>query len=455
MSSPDVIVIGAGCAGLAAASALVEGGAKVMVLEARGQLGGRTSAFHERETNEWVDNGQHVLLGCYHETRTYLRRVGAEPLVSFQPRLSFSCVDRVGRFSTLRCPDLRPPLHLAVGLARWNALSWRDRWSATKMMRPLRAARASANGAVSASLVEDGESVWRWLVRHGQTRRLIEMLWEPLAVAALNQSIQEAEARPFVRILGQIFTDDPADAAIGVPIRPLHEVFGEPARRYLTERGGFVRTDALARVVLAGDRVGYVDTRGTSIRAGAVVVAVPWFTLGATLRGAENGPAAAIVARAAARRSSSIVSVNIWMERASLPATYVGLPGRTFHWIFDKRAAFEGGATHLTLVASGADAVLRQTNAELADLALEEATSAFPELKRARLQHIRVVREPNATFSLAPGEPERPSTETPVRGLVLAGDWTDTGLPATIEGAVLSGHRAAAAVSLGVQCEGL
>ena len=165
--------------------------------------------------------------------------------------------------------------------------------------------------------------------------------------------------------------------------------------------------------------------------------------MGAVLRGSEGGLLASLVNSEARRRASSIVSVNLWMERAALPAPYVGLPGRHFHWIFDKRGVFDGSATHLTLVASGADGVLRQTNDELAALALDEATDAFPELKRARVQHVRVVREPNATFSLASGEPGRPGPETPVRDLVLAGDWTDTGLPATIESAVLSGHRAA------------
>lgn len=446
MTQPDVIVIGAGCAGLAAAAALAERGAKVLVLEARGQLGGRATSFLHRETGERVDNGQHVLLGCYHETRAYLRRVGAEGLVHFEPQLSFTAVDRAGRLSTLSCPPWRPPLNLAAGLARWTALSWRDRWSARHLAAPLRAARRAAKDPREPLPCVDGESVHRWLVRHGQTRRLIDMLWEPLAVAALNQPIELAEARPFVRILGQIFTEDPSDAAIGVPVRPLDEVFGEPARAYLEARGGHIRCDALARVVIAGDRVGYVDARGTSLRAGAVVLAVPWFGLAAVLQGSENGALAPLLEAESRRHPSSIVSVNLWMERAALPAPFVGLPGRNFHWIFDKRGVFEGAATHLTMVASGADAVLRQTNDELATLALDEAMDAFPELRRARVHHVRVVREPNATFSLAPGEPARPAAVTPVRDLFLAGDWTDTSLPATIEGAVLSGHRAAAAV---------
>lgn len=446
MTGADVIVIGAGCAGLAAASALAERGARVLVLEARGQLGGRATAFLDRESGEYVDNGQHVLMGCYHETRAYLRRVDAEDGVRFQKQLAFTCVDTQGVATRLDCPPWRPPLHLAVGLLRWRALSWSDRWAATRLAGPLRAARRAVIKG-EALPVEAGETVARWLVRHGQTRRLVALLWEPLAIAALNQSADQALAAPFVRVLGQIFSDDPFDAALGVPSRPLHEVFGEPARRYLEARGGQVKVDALARVVLAGDRVGYVDARGMSIRAATVIVAVPWFGLPAVLRGHEQGPLRGLVEAERTRTASSIVSVNLWFDRVALPAPFVGLPERTFHWMFDKRWAFGEGASHLTLVASGADRVLRQTNEELTALAIEEATDAMPELKRAQIRRVRVIREPNATFSLAAGQPVRPGVRTAVRGLLLAGDWTDTGLPATIEGAVLSGHRAAAAVS--------
>ncbi len=445
MTSPDVIVVGAGCAGLAAASALAERGAQVLVLEARGQLGGRATAFLDRESGEYVDNGQHVLMGCYHQTRRYLARVGASDAVQFQKRLAFTCVDTQGAVSRLDCPAWRPPLHLAGGLLRWRALSWRDRFAATRIMGGLTSARRAVTHAEPLP-VRPGETVAAWLARHGQTPRLVEMLWEPLAIAALNQSAEQAQAESFVRVLGQIFSDDPFDAALGVPARPLHEVFGEPARAFIEAHGGQIKVDALSRVVVAGDRVGYVDTRGTSVRAATVILAVPWFGLAGVLRGSEQGLLGDLVRREATRAASSIVSVNLWLERGAIPSPFVGLPGRTFQWMFDKRWAFGEAASHFTLVASGADHVLRRTNEEIADLALAEARDALPGLRQAKVSRVRVVREPNATFSLAAGQPMRPGTRTAVQGLLLAGDWTDTGLPATIEGAVVSGHAAAAAV---------
>ncbi len=317
--------------------------------------------------------------------------------------------------------------------------------AATRIMGALKAARRAVTQGERLPVLP-GETVSAWLTRNGQTPRLIEMLWEPLAIAALNQSVAQAQAEPFVRILGQIFSDDPFDAALGVPARPLHEVFGEPARAFIEARGGQVKVDALSRVVLAGDRVGYVDTRGTSVRAATVILAVPWFGIAGVLRGSEQGLLGDLVTREASRAASSIVSVNLWLERGAMPSPFVGLPGRTFQWMFDKRWAFGEAASHFTLVASDADDVLRRSNDEIADLALVEARDALPGLRQAKVSRVRVVREPNATFSLAAGQPPRPGTTTPVQGLLLAGDWTDTGLPATIEGAIVSGYAAAAAV---------
>jgi hypothetical protein len=141
--------------------------------------------------------------------------------------------------------------------------------------------------------------------------------------------------------------------------------------------------------------------------------------------------------------SSPIVTVNLWFDRPVLDEPFVGLPGRAMQWVFDKRTVLGVGASHLSLVSSGASPLVAMSNPELIAMALQELAEALPSVREATLVRGSVIREPRATFSLAPGQPARPPVQTPVPGLLLAGDWIDTGLPATIESAVRAGHRAA------------
>jgi squalene-associated FAD-dependent desaturase len=428
--TPDVIVIGGGFAGLSAASALAERGRRVLVLEARPSLGGRAAAFTDPATGERVDNGQHVLFGCYGETFRFLRRIGAEDRVRVQPRLVVDVIDRAGRASRLSCPRLPSPLHLLAGVLMWDALTWRDRFSILRM------------GRVRSVRLEPDQTVRQWLVRRRQTARLIELLWEPLAVAALNQSIDSAAAEPFVQVLDAMLRGGPRGAALALPATPLDEMYALPAKAFIERRDGEVRTHSNAQVECGSLQV---RVRGEVLAAGTVICAVPWYALPDTL--INPPPALAATLDAAARTASSpIVTVNLWFDRVVTDGMFVGLPGRAMQWVFDKRTIVGEQASHLSLVSSGAEEIVARGNQELIDLAMREVTEALPRAKAASLVRAVVVREKRATFSVAPGQPQRPQTRTGVPGLFLAGDWIDTGLPATIEGAVLSGHLAAAAV---------
>jgi squalene-associated FAD-dependent desaturase len=442
MSTSDVVIVGAGFAGLSAGAALAERGARVTVLDARPQLGGRATAFADRETGELVDNGQHVMFGCYRETLDFLRRIGAQGNVRVQPTMEIPYIDLLGRRSVLKCPPLPSPLHLLAAVLDWDPMPWSDRLSALRLGGPLRRARQELlrTGAVTA--VPDG-TVSEWLKAHRQGPKLRSWLWEPLAIAALNQSPDDAAAAPFVRVLAEMFGPDPGAAALVLPTTPLHLMYAEPARAYITARGGEVRTNALARVVVEDSCVTGVDVRGERIDTSTVIAAVPWFALRPLFGTRPPRALADTLARADAMDAMPIVTVNLWYDRPVMDEMFVGLPGRDMHWVFDKRAAFGESASHLSLVSSGATTLTGMSREELTALAAREMAEALPKARDARLVRATVIREKQATFSLAPGQPRRPGTETAVTGLLLAGDWIDTGMPGTIESAVIAGHRAA------------
>ena len=441
--SSDVVVIGGGFAGLSAAAVLAERGMRVVVVEARPQLGGRATAFNDRESGELVDNGQHVLFGCYRETFAFLRRIGAEGNVRLQASLAVPFVDAVGRRSELRCPPLPSPLHLLAAVLDWDAMPWSERLSALRLAHPLREARRELDATGRVTTSPASLTVSEWLRLHRQGARLRSWLWEPLAVAALNQQPEAAAAAPFVRVLAEMFGSDASAAAIGLPLKPLHQMYAEPARAFIEANKGIVRTNALARVVIDGDSVAGVDIRGESIACERVVAAVPWFAV-RTLFGPEPPRVLnEIIGSASSLDSMPIVTVNLWYDRPVMDEAFVGLPGRAMHWVFDKRFAFGESTSHLSLVASGAETLVRQDTAALVTRAAEEVAQALAPARSAQLLRGTVIREKRATFSLAPGQPSRPGTRTPIKGLVLAGDWIDTGLPGTIESAVVSGHQAA------------
>jgi squalene-associated FAD-dependent desaturase len=442
----DAVIIGAGFAGLSAATRLAAAGRKVVVVDEAPRLGGRASSFIDRDTGERVDNGQHVLFGCYRETYAFLRRIGADGRAPLQRQLTLTMADGEGGQSTLACPNLPAPWHLVAGLMRWRSIGVGDRLRALRLAGFLgdvrRVGAESAAARVNETLTVDG-----WLDEMGQPPALRAWLWHPLTIAALNQSAAVASAAPFVRVLGELFGADPKAAAIGLPSVPLDDLYAIPASAFIEERGGAMLLKTPGRIVLdargaiAGVRVGasIIETR-------QVVSTVPWHAFHRIWERDVPVALGDVAARAAAMSSSPIVTVNAWFDDVpDLPA-FVGFVNGPMHWMFNKGAIYRNETRHLSLVASGADDLSDLENRAIVDLAIAQLVRAIPSLRSARAARAVVVRERRATFSLAPGGPTRPGTVTPIRGLVLGGDWTDTGLPATIEGAVRSGHAAAEAL---------
>jgi squalene-associated FAD-dependent desaturase len=437
--SYDAVIIGGGFAGFSAATALADSGARVLVVEARPGLGGRATAFTDPATGERVDNGQHILMGCYDATFAFLRRIGAADRVRWQTGLKVPMIDRAGRYSVLSLPALPSPLHFLAGVLTWEALSWGERLSVLRIGARIGPAEAGHHRRTEGTVRD-------WLIKNGQAPRLCELFWEPLALAALNQSIDQAEAVYFIRVLERVFGPDPAAAALVLPAVPLDEMYAQPARAWLEARGSGVRTNAAAKLVIDGQRLTGVRVRDELIEAPVVISTVPWFAFHALF---DQPPAALqeTIANASSLASLPIVTVNLWFDRAVMSEPLVGLPGRNFQWVFDRRAIVGGVASHLSLTSSGAEAIVAMSNDELAVMALGEVRAAMPDARSANVQKSIAVREKRSTFSLAAGAPPRPQTRTAIQGLFLAGDWIDTGLPATIESAVMSGHLAAAMVS--------
>ena len=437
-SAVSAVVIGGGFAGLTAAVRLAEAGVRVLVVEARPRLGGRATAFQDRVTGALVDNGQHVMFGCYTETLDFLRTIGAASNVRIQPSLNVPFIDARGRLTRLRCPALPSPFHLAGALIEWDALRWRDRWAALRVWRAVR----SPNRQIAKS--QNVQNVSAWLSTLRQTERLRTFLWEPLAVAALNEPPAEASAEAFAEVLSLMFSDGPGHSAIVMPAVPLDEMYAGPARAFLEARGGAVRQNALARVIADGSSVAGVRIGSEFVPCRSVVSSVPWNTFG-NLFESVPPPLRETAAAAARIVSRPIVTANLWFDRPVMPGTdetFVGLPGCTVQWAFEKG----GDASHLSCTVSGALELVDRSNEEILEIAETDIRGRLARARHATLVRGTVVRERHATFATAQPDVVRPATLTPLHGFFLAGDWIDTGLPGTIEGAVKSGNAAAAAV---------
>ncbi len=452
----DVAVIGAGCAGLSAAVRLAARGQSVTVIEEAPRLGGRATAFDDRPSGRRLDNGQHALFGCYRETYEFLRAIGTAARAPLDSTLSLVMADSHGRTSTLTCPDWRPPFHLIGGLLSWEAIPVIDRVAAARMAGLLWRVRRDG-AARTAARVSSRLTVSEWLRQQGQPASLCDWLWNPLAIAALNQDPNAAAAQPFVRVVGELFGPSPGASSIGVPTVPLDELYAAPAARFVEARGGGVirRTTARVELDLSGRHRVAVGDRMLSPRA--VISAVPWHAFGRLWNGSVPAQLAAIAGNASRMSAVPIVTVNLWLDRPVMTHRQIGLVGTEFHWVFNKDVGCPEGERQdndsgclYSLVASGASSLLRLGNDELAARAERELRACVPGAAGAVCLRALVVREARATFSLAPDAPPRPATVTPIPGFFLAGDWTDTGLPGTVESGVLSGHRAADAAMIGL-----
>ena len=448
-----VVVVGGGFAGFAAAAALQERRHEVVLLERRGILGGRATSSRDAVTGDDVDNGTHVMIGAYSATLDLMRRAGAADLLEAQDDLKLEWVDDKGT-SAIDCPPLAAPLHLVVGLAGLRA----------PLAVKIQAIRLGI--AVRFGRRPDGLTLAQYFERTGQGPAARRLFWDPLALAILNEPVERAAAVLFHRVYQEAFLRDHRSSRLVFPKRGW-SVLMERVAAYFEGRGGRVLRGARAEEIVTADGrvtgVRYRKRPGSREaiaegepgavhveRADAVVSAVPPPALLELLPEGER--AAPAFAGLEQFSGSPIVSVDLWLDRVVVDRAMLGLRDSEMEWVFDKGRLHgrEGAPQHLAFIVSAAYRSASKTNAELDEAALGALRRYFPAMAGAAVTRSLVQREPQATFASTPElEALRPGPTTPIGGLFLAGDWTATGLPATIEGAVRSGVRAADAVAAG------
>jgi zeta-carotene desaturase len=436
VTRPDVIVVGAGFAGVAAATALAERGARVLVLETRQRPGGRAYSWSDPRSGEVRDNGQHVLASFYDETLKLLRRIGTEEELAADPAFRVHFWERGRGEYEIRCPRLPAPLHWVAAIATCPRFSTAARLAAASL-RPKVAALERGTGAGGTGGA--GLTVAEWLEREVRNPDLAAVL-APLALAALNERPEEGSAVLFARVLERLLDAPASKSGLALARRGLGDLI-QGYEHYLDVRGGAVRYRAtvLGVRVESGRVAGVSLLGGERVEAPRVIVTVPHERITWMLRPELALPYQEV----AAVPWSPIVSTVHLYDRPVLPARFVGLIGTKTQWAFDRGATGPGAFAVGTVRSAAFDDAERPLEA-IADETTADLSEAFPEARRATLRRARVYKERRATMRATPAAQRlRPPQRTHVEGLFLAGDWTDTGLPPTIESAVLSGHRAA------------
>jgi zeta-carotene desaturase len=436
--SDEIIIVGGGFAGLSAGVALAEAGKRVCLLEQKPHLGGRARSFADPTTGSIVDNGQHLFMGCYHATIKFLKTIGTLDRLHFQPRLNVPFLDRDGRLTRLDCPDLPSPLHLLMGVARSRSFTFKQKLEVVRLGDDVR--RAGGEAAPTAN-----ESVTEWLSRRGQSEGLQRNFWDLLCIAAMNEDPRIASAQLFERVLRLALFSSPADSRLGIARVGLSDCYTAAASVFIEARGGQVHTGRNVKQLMIADGV----CRGVDLGAGnvlegaSVISAAPWQQF-ATLMPGDLLRSEPFFAGALALRPAPIISIILWFDVPITDLEFVGLRGTNIQWLFDKSRILSASDHCIALVLSGAHEHVSRSKEELLAISLRELGEVLPSVRKAKLLHSLVIKERFATFSPSPeAELLRPNARTPIRGLFLAGDWTATGLPATIEGAVQSGYTAA------------
>ncbi len=447
MTGPnDAVIIGGGFAGLSAGVALAEKGFRVALLESKPALGGRAYSFIDEETGDFVDNGQHVLMGCYAQTLDFLDRIGARGELVVHGDLEIEMLDRNGACATLRTAHLPGPFHMSGAVFRYGHLTIAERIRLMSGGLKLLGLRRRSSAALQRMTVVELMDLL------GQGERARQSFWYPLSVATLNDEPGLSSAALLAEVLKRAFFARRSDSAFVYSRVGLSDLYCKRAAAIIERAGGTVAVHSTVEALeVEGGIVARVRLRdGTRVTAANFISAVPSRHVPALMP--ENLARDPLFANLSKLTSSPIICVHAWFDREVTNSAFVGFIGTTTQWLFNKRRIFEQrGESHpgyLSFVISGARSLIDRSNEELLRIVLDDLKTMIPTPASAKLVKALVLKEKHATMAPAPDTFSlRPGTRTPVPNLFLAGDWVQTGLPATIESAVISGRAAADAVS--------
>ncbi|HEX3941863.1 MAG TPA: hydroxysqualene dehydroxylase HpnE [Acidobacteriaceae bacterium] len=436
----SVTVVGGGLAGISAACALAGAGYRVRLLERRPYLGGRASSYVHPGTGEVIDNCQHVLLGHCTNLIALYRRLGVSDAIRWFDAIHL--VEPGGRRSVLKPGILPAPLHSFPAFLRAPAFTAADKLALMRGMSEF----------LRGLPPDSDENFAHWLARRHQTRGAVEHFWKPILISALNEDLDRISVKYAGQVIRMSLLESPAAGRMGVPSIPLSELYAHAAG-YIEERGGQV----LLRTSAEGfsqfeDGQWTVATPGGSYSSDAVIFALAFEGMSRLLPMLPQNPGAAHLSSSlTAFEHSPITGIHLWFDREITDLEHAMLLDRTIQWMFHKshlqpRTRSAQGGSYVELVVSASKSLVERERQEIIDLAVAELGEFFPAVRQARLVKAAVVKEVRATYSVRPQlDPLRPAAVSPWPGIFLAGDWTMTNWPATMEGAVRSGCLAAEA----------
>jgi len=437
----DAIVIGGGLSGLSAAVDLCAHGRTVKVLEQRHRCGGRAYSYIDKKTGDAIDNGQHLLMGCFENTKHFLQTIGSLDKLTIQKNLEVTFHHPEKGPVTFRCPSVPSPYHIVLGILRLKTLSVRDRFRLLLLLRQI----ASEDQRV---IIGDNLTVDEWLTSCNQTEECKKYFWNVIATATLNESPQQAAASLFVKVLREAFLNGREGSVLMIPNKGLSDLYVNDSQRFIRQHNGEVLNRTRVRRIIFSREgaIGVELINGRRLRAKAFISSVPPVDLLAIMP-KQFDSLLTDRASADALTYSGIVTISLWLDRLVMDRDFVSLPDSPIQWVFNKARILKNGQreeSYLSCVISGASAMLSWEKDELVTLAIEEVRKAFPEARAAKLVHSLVIKEKRATLSSSPRVQQcRLPAKTHWKNFFLAGDWTDTGLPSTIESAVTSGFTAA------------